>query len=226
MSGRFDTALIDIDGTLLDSTYHHALAWSRAFAECGEDVPVWLVHRHIGMGGDRLVPAVTDEHTEKRIGDEVRERWERAFDEVVGQTRLFPGARDLLVALRGAGLKVVLASSSIPRHAAHALELLDAEQHADAWTTSEDAEESKPDPELLDKALARVSGRRAVMIGDATWDAIAATQRGIPTIGLRCGGFGVAELIEAGAVAVYDDPQALAVDLDGALATAAEAVAH
>lgn len=217
---RFDTALLDIDGTLLDSTYHHTLAWARAFAECGEVVPAWLIHRHIGMGGDRLVPAVTDERTEARIGDEVRERWERAYDEVIDQTRLLPGAQDLLGALRRAGLKVVLASSSIPRHAQHALRLLDAERHADAWTTSEDAEEAKPDPELLDRALEQVSGRRAVMIGDATWDVLAASRRGIPTIGLRCGGFGAAELREAGAVVVYDDPAALAADLDGALAAA------
>jgi len=219
---RFDTALLDIDGTLLDSTYHHAVAWARAFAECGEVVPVWLIHRHIGMGGDRLVPAVTDQQTEERIGEEVRERWERAYDEVIDQTRLLPGAVELLRALRDAGLMVVLASSSIPRHAQHALDLLDAERHADAWTTSEDAEESKPDPELLDKALERVDGGRAVMIGDATWDVMAARQRNIPTIGVRSGGFGVGELREAGAVAVYDDPRSLAADLDAALALAAE----
>ena len=207
---RFEVALLDIDGTLLDSTYHHAVAWARAFQECGRNVPVWLIHRHIGMGGDRLVPAVTDEATEQEIGDEIRERWERAYDEMIDQTRLLPGARDLLVSLREAGLEVVLASSSIPRHAQHALDLLDAERYADAWTTSEDAEESKPDPELLDKALAQVAGERAVMIGDATWDVLAALRRGIPTIGVRCGGFSVAELLEVGAAVVYEDPAALA----------------
>jgi phosphoglycolate phosphatase-like HAD superfamily hydrolase len=138
---RAQVALLDIDGTLLDSTYHHALAWARAFAEVGHPVPVWRLHRRIGMGGDR----------------------------------------------------------------------------ADAWTTAEDAAESKPHPELLEAALDRTRGDRAVMIGDATWDAIAAARVGVPTIGLRCGGFGEAELRAAGAVAVYDDPADLLAHLDEAL---------
>jgi HAD superfamily hydrolase (TIGR01549 family) len=221
MAADFDAVLLDIDGTLLDSTYHHALAWSRAFADAGHPVPVWRVHRLIGMGGDRLVPAVTDEETAARIGDEVKERWERAYDEMIDRTRLFPGARELLDGLRATGVEVVLASSSIPKHAEHALELLQADERADAWTTSEDAEESKPHPELLDKAMERVDASRAVMIGDATWDVVAARQRGIPTIGLRCGGFGADELLGSGAVAVYDDPADLLAHLDQALAEAA-----
>lgn len=221
----FEAALLDIDGTLLDSTYHHALAWSRAFADLGVPVPTWRIHRHIGMGGERLIAAVTDDETAERIGDDLQQRWERAYDELIGETRLLPGARDLLDALRGAGLRVVLASSSIPKHAERALELLDAEHRADAWTTSEDAEESKPHPELLDKALAQVNARSAVMIGDATWDVEAARQREIPTIGLLCGGFGEAELRAAGAVATYDDPADLATHLDEALRLAARSEA-
>lgn len=217
----FDTAVLDIDGTLLDSTYHHTLAWSRAFAHVGVDVPAWRVHRHIGMGGDRLVAAVAGDAVEERSGDAVRDRWEQEYDAIIGETRLLAGARELLDALRAAGLKVVLASSSIPRHAEHALDLLDAAERADAWTTAEDAEESKPHPELLDQALARVGGTRAVMIGDAVWDVVAAAERGIPTLGLRCGGFGAAELLEAGAVAVYDDPRGLVEHLEEALDQAA-----
>lgn len=216
-----EVALLDIDGTLLDSTYHHALAWGRAFAEVGHPVPLWRLHRHIGMGGDRLMAAVTDEETADRIGDAVQERWRAAYDEVIGDTRLLPGARELLDGLRAAGLDVVLASSSIPEHAEHALKLLDAADRTDAWTTSEDAEESKPDPELLEAALARVRGRQAVMIGDATWDVVAASEVDIPTIGLLCGGFGEAELRDAGAVAVYRDPADLLDNLDEALGSAA-----
>jgi HAD superfamily hydrolase (TIGR01549 family) len=219
----FDTAIVDIDGTLLDSNYHHALAWSRAFAHVGTTVPAWRIHRHIGMGGDRLVAAVAGDAIEERHGDAVRDRWEQEYDAIIDETRLFDGARDLLDALREAGLKVVLASSSIPRHAEHALELLDAEEAADAWTTAEDAEESKPDPELLDEALARVGGGRAVMLGDSVWDVAAANERGIPTLGLRSGGFGAAELLEAGAVGVYDDPRGLVEHLQEALAQAARA---
>ncbi|MEX0429753.1 HAD family hydrolase [Nocardioides sp. DS6] len=216
----FEVALLDIDGTLLDSTYHHALAWSRAFAGVGHPVPVWRIHRHIGMGGDRLIPAVTDEQTAERIADDVQERWQAAYDEMIEETRLLPGARDLLDTLRAAGMRVVLASSSIPKHAEHALRLLEADERADAWTTSEDAEESKPDPELLEAALDEVGGQQAVMIGDATWDVIAANRVSVPTIGLLCGGFGEAELREAGAAAVYRDPADLVAHLDEALSAA------
>jgi HAD superfamily hydrolase (TIGR01549 family) len=214
---RAQVALLDIDGTLLDSTYHHALAWARAFAEVGHPVPVWRLHRRIGMGGDRLVAEILGPELAEEIGEDAKSRWEAAYDEVIGATRLLPGARELLDGLRAAGLEVVLASSSIPKHAEHALRLLVADDRADAWTTAEDAAESKPHPELLEAALDRTRGDRAVMIGDATWDAIAAARVGVPTIGLRCGGFGEAELRAAGAVAVYDDPADLLAHLDEAL---------
>jgi HAD superfamily hydrolase (TIGR01549 family) len=216
----FDVALLDIDGTLLDSTYHHAVAWARAFAGVGHPVPAWKLHRHIGMGGDRLIPAVSSDEIAERFGDELTERHTKAYDELIGETGLLPGARELLDGLRSAGLRVVLASSSQPQHAKHALELLNASDKADAWTTSEDASESKPDPELLEEALKRVRGSRAVMIGDATWDVYAAAEADIPTIGLLSGGFGEEELRSAGAVAVYQDPADLLASLDEALRTA------
>lgn len=220
MTHRLDVALLDIDGTLLDSTYHHAIAWARAFAGAGHPVPAWRLHRHIGMGGDRLIPAVSSEEVAARLGEELTERHRQAYDELVGETGLLPGARELLDGLRDAGLEVVLASSSQPQHARHALDLLDASARADAWTTSEDASESKPDPELLEAALARVEGSRAVMIGDATWDVYAAAEVGIPTLGLLSGGFSEHELRAAGAVAVYADPADLLGSLDEALGLA------
>ena len=217
----FDIAVLDIDGTLLDSNYHHVVAWSRAFDQVlDRHVAGAAIHRAIGMGGDRLVAAVAGDEVEERHGDAIRARWEQEYDAMVGETRLFDGATDLLDGLREAGLKVVLASSSIPRHAEHALELLDAEKRADAWTTSEDAEESKPDPDLLDEALAKVGGGRAVMVGDAVWDVAAATRRGDPTIGLLSGGSGRQELLDAGAVAVYAYPDDLLAHLDEALGAA------
>ncbi|SFC33454.1 haloacid dehalogenase superfamily, subfamily IA, variant 3 with third motif having DD or ED/haloacid dehalogenase superfamily, subfamily IA, variant 1 with third motif having Dx(3-4)D or Dx(3-4)E [Nocardioides terrae] len=216
----FEVALLDIDGTLLDSTYHHTIAWARAFSGVGHPVPVWKLHRHIGMGGDRLIPAVSSEEIAERFGDELTERHTKAYDELIGETGLLPGARELLDGLRAAGLEVVLASSSQPKHAKHALELLDADDRTDAWTTSEDASESKPDPELLETALDRVSGSRALMIGDATWDVEAASQANIPTIGLLSGGFGEDELRTAGAVVVYRDPADLLASLDEALSRA------
>jgi HAD superfamily hydrolase (TIGR01549 family) len=215
-------ALVDIDGTLLDSNYHHVLAWSRGFAAVGHDVPLWRIHRHMGMGGDRLVTAVAGEEVEAEHGDAVRKRWEEEFDALLPDTRLFPAAGELLDALAAAGLDVVLASSAIPRHAEHALRLLDADRRAAATTTSEDAEESKPDADLLDRALAQVDAAPdvAVMLGDSVWDVAAAQRRDIPTIGLLTGGFGRTELLEAGAVTVYDDPRDLITQLDRALGLA------
>jgi HAD superfamily hydrolase (TIGR01549 family) len=214
----YDTVVFDIDGTLLDSNYHHAVAWSRAFDHVlDRHVPVVLIHRAIGMGGDRLVAAVAGDEVEKEHGDAIRERWEQEFDALLPETKLLPGARELLVAVGEAGPKVVLASSSIPKHAQHPLELLRAGEHSDAWTTSEDAEDSKPDPELLEKALQKVSSGDALMVGDAVWDVIAARKEGIPTIGLLSGGYGRHELLDAGATAVYLDPADLLANLDEAL---------
>ena len=219
-----DTVVFDIDGTLLDSNYHHAVAWSRAFdALVDRHVPASAIHRAIGMGGDRLVAHVAGDDVEERLGDAVRERWEQEYDPVMSQTRLFDRARELLAAVQERGLQVVLASSSIPKHAEHALELLDAKELADDWTTSEDAGESKPDPELLDRALEKVSGGQAVMIGDSVWDVEAANRQGIPTIGLLTGGSGYQELVDAGAIAIYRDCADLLEHLDDALERAGAA---
>lgn len=215
-----DTVVIDIDGTLLDSNYHHCLAWSRALQAYDVSVPVARIHRALGMGGDRLVAHVAGQQVEEAHGDDVRDRWEKEYDAIIEETRLFAGARDLLHACRRRGLRVALASSAIPRHAEHALELLDAGELADGWTTSEDADESKPAPDLLDGALERVGGRDGVMVGDAVWDVEAATALGMPTVGLLTGGVSRAELLDAGAVAVFDDPHDLSEHLGEALAAA------
>jgi HAD superfamily hydrolase (TIGR01549 family) len=211
---RYDTVVLDVDGTLLDSNYHHALAWARAFQGVELTVPVWRIHRHIGMGGDRLVPAVAGDDVDERLGDEVRDRWQKEYDELIDQTRLFDKARELLAALQEAGVAVALASSSIPEHAEHAFELLDAERLTDTATTSEDAEESKPHPELVDEALERVHGQRACMVGDSVWDVESAKRAGVPAYAVLAGGYGRDELLSAGAVAVYDDVADLLDHLD------------
>lgn len=203
-----DTVLFDIDGTLVDSNYHHTLAWARAFAQLGHAVPCWRIHRHIGMGGDRLVAAVAGRSVEEQDGDAIRSAWESEYDAMLEEPRAFADARELLADLKERGLDVVLASSSIPRHAARSLELL-AGAPVDATTTSEDSEESKPDPELLQVALDRVDGGRSLLVGDAVWDVIAANELGIPTVALRSGGFGEDELRSAGAAWVFEDVQEL-----------------
>ena len=202
-AAHVDTVVFDIDGTLVDSNYHHTLAWSRAFHSVGEDVPCWRIHRCIGMGGDRLVGAAAGDDVEKRHGDEIREAWEKEYDALIEEPTVFAGARELLSTLRDRGLQVVLASSSIPRHARRALELLDAADRVDAATTSEDASESKPDPELLDAAIARVDGTSSLLVGDSVWDVEAAHRAGIPTVAVESGGFSAAELSSAGAVWVF-----------------------
>ena len=208
------TVVLDVDGTLVDTNYHHAVCWARAFESVGVTVPVWRIHRAIGMGGDKLVAHVAGDDVEREHGDAVRERWEKEYDEVIGETRLLPGARELLAALRSRGFEVALASSSIPSHAEHAFDLLDASDLADTATTSEDASESKPDPELLEVALDRLGAGAACVVGDAVWDVEAAKRAGVPAYGVLTGGTSRAELEDAGAVAVYRDAEELVERLD------------
>ncbi len=211
---RTGTVVLDVDGTLIDSNYHHALAWSRAFRHCEVAVPVWRIHRSIGMGGDKLVAAVAGDDVEREHGDDIRDRWEKEYDEIIEETRLLPGAKELLAAIRDHGADVALASSSIPKHAQRAFDLLDADDLADTATTSEDAEESKPDPELVEEALSRVEGLPACVVGDAVYDVEAARAAGIPAYGVLTGGYGRAELEEAGAAGVYTDLRDLLDHLD------------
>lgn len=204
-----DTVILDVDGTLVDSNYHHALAWSRAFRRHGHDVPLWTIHRAIGMGGDKLVGHVAGDAVEQSDGDALRDAWTAEFDELIDEVRPFEGSRALLDTVKELGLHLVLASSGQPKHVEAFLDLFGGRSVADAWTTSDDVEESKPAADLLGVALQRVDGRSGVMVGDATWDARAAVAAGMPAVGLRTGGFGEAELREAGALEVYAGPSDL-----------------
>ena len=208
------TVVLDVDGTLVDTNYHHTVCWARAFESVGVTVPLWRIHRAIGMGGDKLVGAVAGDRVDEQQGDEVRERWEKEYDAVIDEVRLLPGAKDLLAALRDRDVDVALASSSIPKHAERAFELLDADDLADTATTSEDAEESKPDPELVETALARVGADAACVVGDSVWDVEAAHRAGLPAYGVLTGGTSRAELEEAGARAVFRDAAELLERLD------------
>jgi len=210
-------AVLDVDGTLVDSNYQHALAWYRALRELGETVPVWRLHRLIGMGGDQLVQSIGGDELEERIGSEAREKQGRWVDELIGEVSPLPGARDLLLALKERGHRVVLASSGQQRHTDISLDKLDARGIADAWTSSSDAEATKPDPDLLQVALKKLGAApdaAAVMIGDSVWDVEAAKKAGMPAIAVRSGGFGDDELRQAGAIGIYDTPGDLAADLD------------
>ena len=207
-------AILDVDGTLVDANYQHALCWYRAFREHGVVLPVWRLHRHVGMGGDKFVPAVAGEEVESRIGDDVRDRWEELFDEMIDEVAAFEGAHELMRDLKDRGHSVVLASSSIEKHLDQFLDLLDARDVADGWTTKDDVEETKPEPDLVKAALEKAGTDDAVMIGDTPWDIEAARRAGIETICVITGGFSAQELREAGAAAVYESVEDLRHDLE------------
>jgi HAD superfamily hydrolase (TIGR01549 family) len=211
---QVDTVVLDVDGTLVDSNYHHTLAWWQSFHEQGRQVPAWRIHRAIGMGGDRLVAAVAGDDAEHEMGDAVRHGWEHHYDESLDNIVALPGARGLLADLDNRGFRIALASSGIPRHTAHAQDVLEADGRVGTTTTSEDAEESKPAPELLEVALDRIDATHAVLVGDSVWDVRSGTKAGLPVIALLCGGFGRAELEDEGAAVVLEDLEELRARLD------------
>jgi HAD superfamily hydrolase (TIGR01509 family) len=211
-----DPVILDIDGTLVDTNYQHTLAWQRALRDHGEIVPAWRIHRHIGMGGDQLLAAVAGEEVEQRVGDAVREAEGERYSELIGEVELLPGARALLVALRERGATTVLASSAKADEVDVYLDMLDARELVDGWTTSADVEATKPEPDLLRAALDKAGSDVAVLIGDSVWDCEAAARAGIPTVGVLTGGFAREELLAAGAAVVYESVEGLCGGLDEA----------
>jgi HAD superfamily hydrolase (TIGR01549 family) len=207
-------AILDVDGTLVDTNYHHALAWSRAFRAHDVVVPVWRLHRHVGMGGDKFVAAVAGEEVERRIGERLREDWEREFDAFLPEVEPLAGALELVRELRRRGRTVVLASSAVRKHAEAFLDKLRAREEVDAWTTKDDVEATKPHPDLVEAALESAGTRDACMLGDTPWDIAAADAAGVPTVCVLTGGFAAAELREAGAAGVFESLEELLAHLD------------
>jgi HAD superfamily hydrolase (TIGR01549 family) len=208
------SAILDVDGTLVDSNYHHTMAWYRAFREQGIVLPIWRIHRHMGMGGDKVPAALAGEEVEERYGDILRERWEQLYDDLLDEVEAFTGAHALVVELKRRGHPVVLASSSIEKHFRHSLQLLQVEGMVDGWTTKDDVERSKPDPDLVQAALEKCPTHDAVMVGDTPWDCQAAERAGVQTICVLTGGFSADELRDAGAAAVYESLEELCRSLD------------
>ena len=200
------TAILDIDGTLVDTNYQHAVAWYRAFRQNEIVLPVWRIHRHIGMGGDQLISALTDDETEKHKGDEIRAAEKALYMAMIDEVEPMDGARDLIARLKGADWSVVLASSAKEDEVEHYLDLLDARELADDWTTSADVEATKPAPDLVQAAIDKAGAGPddAVMLGDTPWDCEAAGRAGVETVTLMTGGFSEQELREAGAVAMFE----------------------
>ena len=216
--------VLDVDGTLVDTNYQHAIAWHRAFRHKGYAVQVWEIHRHIGMGGDQLVAALIGEEGERSDGEAIREAEGEAYGELIGEVQPMHGAIELLRDLREDEATVVLASSAKAKEVEHYVDLLEARELVAGWTTAADVERTKPHPDLLHAALDKAGdGGPAVMVGDSTWDVKAAEAAGIPTLAVLTGGFSEAELREAGASEVVKSVGALREDR-GALARLAGTV--
>jgi HAD superfamily hydrolase (TIGR01509 family) len=195
--------VLDVDGTLVDTNYQHAIAWHRALRDHGYAVQLWEIHRHIGMGGDQLVAALIGEEGERSDGEAIRDAEGKAYAELIGEVQAMNGSTELLRELRGDGAKAILASSAKAEEVEHYLDLLDARDLVEGWTTAADVERTKPHPDLVHVALEKVGGDGpVVMVGDSTWDVKAADAAGIPTLAVLTGGFAEAELREAGAVDV------------------------
>lgn len=196
-------AILDIDGTLVDTNYHHAVAWYRAFLQSDRVLPLWRIHRHIGMGGDQLVAALAGEAFDAEHGDDVRAAEKALYLSLIHEVRPLEGARELIEGLRRDDRAVVLASSAKPDEVEHYLDLLEVRELATGWTDSGDVERTKPEPDLVKAAIEKAGGGPAVMVGDSTWDCVAAERAGIPMVAVLTGGFSEAELREAGAVDVF-----------------------
>jgi len=209
--GRRRGILFDVDGTLIDSSYIHTISWWGAFRQHGYDIPMASIHHFVGMGGDRLVDSLLPDDRDKSLDPEVMASHAALYASHWPALRRFDGARELLAQCHAAGLAVALASSARNQDLQVMKSILDADAYIDGATSANDAEESKPAPDILVAALEAigVDAADAVFVGDAVWDMVAAAALGIPAIGVTCGGVSAAELRDAGAVEVFEGPRDL-----------------
>jgi HAD superfamily hydrolase (TIGR01509 family) len=203
-------AIFDVDGTLIDSVDLHAEAWQWAFAHFGHDIPYEQVRQQIGKGGDQLMPVFLSDRELRDIGEKM-EKWrgELYEREYIHRVRPFPRVRELFLRLRNDGKQIALASSAKKDEVNFYNEVANVADLLDTRTSADDAEKSKPHPDIFHAALARLEGVRAeeaIVIGDTPYDAQAAAKAGIATIGLLCGGFPEHDLREAGCIEIYPAP--------------------
>ena len=221
MANSRPAVLFDIDGTLVDSNYLHVHAWQRAFAEVGLPVQAWHIHRSIGMDGATLV----DELSQGAPGDvqkRLKDLHTRYYQAGAALLTALPGARRLLRTVAERDLQVVLATSAPEDELALLRSTLDCDDVVSAITSSADVEQAKPNPGIVEVALAKagVSAERAVFVGDAVWDVEASGRARVPCIAVLSGGVSRCELEEAGAAAVFDDAEDLREHLDDTVITA------
>lgn len=206
-TARPSTILFDIDGTLVDSNFLHVDAWQRAFALQGVHADAWRIHRAIGQDASRLVTELAGERDEAWTA-EAKQGHSLFYRELAPRLRAFDGATDLLRAVADRGMRAVLATSAPDEELELLLRALDAGDAVHATTSADDVDRAKPDPDILAVALERAEtdAADAAFVGDSTWDMIAAERAGVIAYGVRSGGTSAAELREAGAREVFDDP--------------------
>jgi HAD superfamily hydrolase (TIGR01509 family) len=197
-------AVLDIDGTLVDTNYHHALCWYEALRRHDVHLPLFRIHRAIGMGGDQLVSAVAGEDVEREHGDDIRTAETALYMATIATVSPLPGATEFVRFLVERGHDVVLSSSAKEQEVERYVEMLGVGDDVAGWTTSADVQQTKPEPDVVKAGLEKLGNPDgAVMIGDSVFDVEAAGRAGLPTVGLLTGGFGRHELEEAGAEAVF-----------------------
>jgi HAD superfamily hydrolase (TIGR01509 family) len=207
-------AILDVDGTLVDTNFHHAIAWFRAFRQYDEVLPIWRIHRAIGMGGDHIVTELAGEEVERDKGEDIRTAEKALYMALIDEVQPLAGARDLIEDLKRRDKAVVLASSAKPDEVEYYLDLLDARELTDDWTTGGDVDATKPEPDLVQAALEKAGTSEGILVGDSTWDIESAKRAGVETLAVLTGGFGEDELRETGAAAVYRSIEELRQDLD------------
>jgi HAD superfamily hydrolase (TIGR01509 family) len=214
-----DGVLFDLDGTLVDTSYLHTVSWWQAFRQYQRDVEMATIHRAIGMGADRIVDHLLGPGHDRYDDDNIRAAHTSLYAQYWWRVRPTPGARELLQAVDERGMRAVIASSASRAELEIMLIALDAHDVVDTATSLDDAGASKPASDTIQVALARsgLAPEEVVFVGDSVWDVHAAAAAAIPCIGLTCGGISAAELLDAGAVRVYDHPRALLEAGDGAL---------
>ena len=211
----FRAVLFDIDGTLVDSNDAHARAWVDAFEQAGIHVEFEMVRRCIGMGGDKLMPVAAGITEDSPPGRHVSKRRGEIFKaEYLPTVQPFRDAGRLVATLQSRGFMTVAASSAKKDELEALLTIAGAKSLIEGATSGDDAEESKPDPDIIHAALekAQTPANEAVMIGDTPYDVEAASRAGVKTIAFRCGGWDDREL--RGAIAIYDGPWDLLARLD------------
>jgi HAD superfamily hydrolase (TIGR01509 family) len=215
MSGTPTTVLFDVDGTLVDTNYLHTVCWWEAFRQARRDVPMASIHRAIGMGSDQLLDALLPPDRDRNDDDSIRAAHSALAATYWSRQRPLRGAAELLRACKKRGLRVILASSAEEREFAALRAALHADDAVDGAASAADAERSKPAPDLvriaLDKARARPD--TTVFVGDTVWDVQACGKAGVPCVGLLSGGVSRGELLDAGAVEVYEGPAELLAEL-------------